>query len=161
MADRYYYYHRWIRTLMHIVIINPTSPNMVQHALSTTTHVTTIVNQEKTNSYAKHASRDDFNPFAIDLWLSSFLFQLFLYFLCLSHFSLSLTVFFSSHNVYFLLLVMHVHILLASKCHCDSSMCCCTWETFFIFSTHCSQCTFVANQFVANNFFLIFDLLVY
>ncbi len=95
-----------------------------------------------------------------DLWLSSLLFQLFFYFLCLSY-SLSLMVFFSSHNAYFLLLVMCVHSPIAFEGHCDSSMCCCTWETFFIFSTHCSQCTSVVNQFLANNSFLIFNPLFY
>jgi hypothetical protein len=53
------------QTLMDIVIINPINPNMVQHASSTTTHAMTIVNQEKTKSYAKRASRDNFNPFYV------------------------------------------------------------------------------------------------
>ncbi len=41
---------------------------MVQHASSMTTHVATIAIQEKTQSYAKHPSKYNFIPFAIEIY---------------------------------------------------------------------------------------------
>jgi hypothetical protein len=41
------------RTLADVVIANPTCPNLVQHASMTTLHATTIVVQNKPQSYTK------------------------------------------------------------------------------------------------------------
>ncbi len=81
-----------------------------------------------------------------NLWLSSFLFWIIFYFLCLGHYSPSLATFFSSCNVYYLLSASCVHNLPTCTGHCDSLMCFCTWDTFHSF-IHRTQCTFVGKQF--------------
>jgi len=67
-SNRYTYHER---TLANVIIIDPTCPNMVQHAFSMTMHATIVV-QEKTWSYAKHTFKDDVIPLVI--WFL-FLFQ--------------------------------------------------------------------------------------
>jgi hypothetical protein len=56
-------------TWSDFVIANPTRTNLVQGVSTTTTHVTTIVVQDKTQSYIERMVGDDFIPLAIDLWL--------------------------------------------------------------------------------------------
>jgi hypothetical protein len=53
------------QTLVDIIITDPTRTNLVQCASTTTTHVATIVAQNKTRSYIKRTPRNDFIPFAI------------------------------------------------------------------------------------------------
>jgi len=52
-------------TLMDIVIVDSIHIDMVQWTLTTTTHATTIVVQEKTWSYTERIPNDDFIPFVI------------------------------------------------------------------------------------------------
>jgi hypothetical protein len=53
---------------MDIVIVDLTHTNMVQRALTTTTHATIMVVQEKTWSYVKWTPNDDFIPFAVETY---------------------------------------------------------------------------------------------
>jgi hypothetical protein len=50
---------------MDLVITNLTCTNMVQQTSTTTTHATTMVVQEKTQSYAKQTPSNGFIPLAI------------------------------------------------------------------------------------------------
>ncbi len=52
-------------TLVDIVIADLTRTNLVQCALTTTTHATTIVPQNKAPSYIEWTLKDDFIPLAI------------------------------------------------------------------------------------------------
>jgi hypothetical protein len=95
-----------------------------------------------------------------DLWLFPFWFQLFFNFLFSFHYSSSSSaILFSSCDAYFLLSTTYVHCPSTCIGHCDFSMCCCTWEAFFIFSTHWSRCSFVTSWFMIHNIFLVYDLL--
>jgi hypothetical protein len=53
---------------MDLVITNLTSTNMVQQTSTTTTHATTMVAQEKTQSYVEQAPNNDFIPLAIEMY---------------------------------------------------------------------------------------------
>ncbi len=55
-------------TLMNIVIVNPTCPDMIQCASSTTTRAMTIVIQEKTYSYKERARENNFIILAIEIY---------------------------------------------------------------------------------------------
>jgi hypothetical protein len=125
------------QTLIDIVIVDSTYLNMVQCAVSTIMHAMIVATQKKTRSYVKRTSKDTFIPLAIKTYD------------CLhSHFNSFLTtcvqatiahdfaIYFSSHNVYFLLLALCVHNLSTCASHCDFSKCYHNWETFLIFFTH-------------------------
>jgi len=56
------------KPLMDIVIINPTSPNMVQMHHPQQHMQRQLLIKKKQNHTQKHAPRDDFNPFAIDIY---------------------------------------------------------------------------------------------
>ncbi len=53
---------------MDVVIANLIHTNLVQCALIMTTHVATIVVQDKTRSYIERALGDDFIPLAIEAY---------------------------------------------------------------------------------------------
>jgi hypothetical protein len=53
---------------MDVVIVDPICIDMVQQTLATITHVTTMVTQEKTQSYVERTLGDDFIPFAIETY---------------------------------------------------------------------------------------------
>jgi hypothetical protein len=54
-----------LQTLIDIVIIDSTYLNMVQCAVSTTTHAMIVATQKKTRSYVEHTSKDTFIPLVV------------------------------------------------------------------------------------------------
>ncbi len=50
------------------MIADPTCLDTIQRASFSIAHVATIVAQEKTRSYAKHATQDDFIPLVIEAY---------------------------------------------------------------------------------------------
>ncbi len=56
------------QTLANVAIANLIRTNLVQSALTTITHVTTVVAQEKTRSYKEQVLGNDFIPFAIETY---------------------------------------------------------------------------------------------
>jgi hypothetical protein len=81
----------------------------------------------------------------------SFLFWFIFYHLCIDHYRVSSTIFFSPLDVCFLLLITHVHNLTMCTSHNDFSTGCCTWSRFLIFFTNYSQCTSITSWFVEDD----------
>jgi hypothetical protein len=102
-----------------------------------------------------------YSSFQKDTWLFSFLFQLLFYFLCSSHYSLSLAILLNVFDSYFLLLTTCVRSPPMCKSHYDFPMCCYVWEAFLISSTHHTHCTSIASWFVTNDTFSVYDPLFY
>ncbi len=50
------------QTFVDVIIVNLTHTNLVQHALTTTTHPTTIIAQNKAWSYIERTQENDFIP---------------------------------------------------------------------------------------------------
>jgi len=70
------------------------------------------------------------SPCHKDLWLSSYSFCFSFYYFCASHYNMSSTILFSSHDAYFLLSTTCLHSPPTCTCHCNSQMCYHAWETF-------------------------------
>ncbi len=120
------------QTLMDIIIADSTHIYMVQPTLTTTIHTTMMGIQEKTWSYIEWALGDDFIFLAIETYHFLFIFDC----LCLNHYRMSSTVFFSPLNVRFLISTTHVHSLATCVSHNNFSVNYCTWSGFPISSTH-------------------------
>jgi hypothetical protein len=107
------------QTLINIVIADSTYLNMVQCAASTTMHAMIVATQKKTWSYVKRTSKDTFIPLAIKTYdcLHSRFNSFFI--TCvqptIAH---DFAIYFSSHNVYLLLLALYVHNLSTCASHC-------------------------------------------
>jgi len=105
------------------------------------------------------------------MWVFSFSFWFMFDHLCIDHYHVSSTIFFSFLNAYFLLLTMHVYNLATSARHNDSlaSYCTwsrflisyCTWSRFIVSFMHNDYCTSVTSQFETNDSSFILDLLSY
>jgi hypothetical protein len=50
------------QTFVDIIIVNLTHTNLMQHALTTTTHPTTVIAQNKAWSYIERTQENDFIP---------------------------------------------------------------------------------------------------
>jgi hypothetical protein len=133
---------------------------MVQFASFTTMHAMIITNQKKIHLY--ETLGNDFNLLAIKFWSGfNYHFDSFFNFLCLGHYNLSSMVLFSSNNPYCLLSTTCVHSLPMCVGHCKISYMLPHSETLFISFAHCSQCTFIISQYVANDALLVYGLLFY
>jgi hypothetical protein len=145
---RYFYFriHIWVsqgvwgcvsfRTLMNVVIADLIRTNMVQWTSTMTSHVTMMDVQEKTCSYVERTLGNDIIPLAIEMYECFFLFWFIFYHLCIDHYHMSSSVFFSPLDVCFLLSIAHVHSPTTCVNHNDSLASYCTWSGFFISSTH-------------------------
>jgi hypothetical protein len=56
-------------TLVGIVIVDPTLPNLVQHVLMSTSHAMIVAAQNKAQSYTKWMLGDDFIPLTIEAYI--------------------------------------------------------------------------------------------
>jgi hypothetical protein len=129
------------QTLINIVITDSTYLNMVQCATSTTTHAMIVATQKKTQLYVKRTSKDTFIPLAIKTYVKRTSKDTFIPFAiktydCLhSRFNSffitcvqatiahDFAIYFSSHNVYFLLLALYVHNPSTCASHYNFSKC--------------------------------------
>jgi hypothetical protein len=101
-----------------------------------TTHVTMMVIQERHNYMLSEHQTMTFIPLIIETYgCFYFRFDSFLT-ICTQTISVSSMIFFSPLDACCLLLIAHVHIPIACTSRNDSSMGCCTWLRFLIFSTH-------------------------
>jgi hypothetical protein len=57
------------RTLMDVIIVDPTCINMVQRTSTIITHLAMMATKKKTRSYAKRALGDDFIPLVIETYV--------------------------------------------------------------------------------------------
>jgi len=128
-----------------------------------TTHASMMATQEKTWSYTKWATYDDFIPIVIEMY-GCFHFAFWFIFdrLCTYHYHRLSLVFFNPFNSCFLLSTLLVHSLVMCASHIESSTCYCIWLGFLISSTHHSYCTCIIswfviddNSFVIGRFFLL------